>query len=172
MTLYPYTSPAVTASIKGVLSGMLSQIFQSVINQNSTCARRFLAQSLMLLVFCPTQLACGILQVKEGYRLGYLERAVPPSPWNDSPKDLGGRILVPIFSRQNCTHLSEAKMYLSVWRQKCTHPFEANLYNLFAAKYTVLGPQSWYQHLKSRTKDPELRGPQIEIRVVFANLVP
>ena len=45
--------------------------------------------------FSPTRLACGVLTVKKGYRLGYAERAVPPSPRTGSPKDLGTKILVP-----------------------------------------------------------------------------
>ena len=36
----------------------------------------------------PTRLACGVLTVKKGYRLGSADRAVPPSCWTSSPKDL------------------------------------------------------------------------------------
>ena len=42
--------------------------------------------------FTPTRLACGVLTVQKGYRLGFCERAVTLSPRTD----LGTKILVPI----------------------------------------------------------------------------
>ena len=52
-------------------------------------------RSASFYVFSPTRLACGVLTVKKGYRLGSAERAVPPSPRTGSSRDLGTRILVP-----------------------------------------------------------------------------
>ena len=49
----------------------------------------------MFFVNSPTRLACGVLTVKKGYRLGYAERAGPSSPSLGSPGDLGTMILVP-----------------------------------------------------------------------------
>ena len=43
----------------------------------------------------PTRLACGVHSVKKGYRLRYVERAVPPSCRSGSPKELGTEISVP-----------------------------------------------------------------------------
>ena len=42
----------------------------------------------------PARLACGVLSVKKGCRVGYVERAVPPSCRTGSPKDLGTKTLV------------------------------------------------------------------------------
>ena len=43
----------------------------------------------------PARLACGVLSVKKGCRVGYVERAVPPSCKTGSPKELGTEISVP-----------------------------------------------------------------------------
>ena len=42
--------------------------------------------------FSPTRLACGLLTVTKGYRLGLAERAVPRHAGTGSPKDLGTKI--------------------------------------------------------------------------------
>ena len=90
-------------------------------------------------------------------------------------QDLGSRILVPNFSRQTCAHIFAACSLLFFFRSKDLPIYcAAKMYNLFAAKCTILGPRSWYQGLELRTEDqgPRTQRSWIEIWCIFESLAP
>ena len=74
--------------------GALQAVQKQVGTRMSIILRSIVTEVLKLVLLSTTvrlslRLACGVLTVQKGYRLGLCERAVPPSCRTGCPKDLG-----------------------------------------------------------------------------------